>query len=525
MSRRRRAIVICTHLRPGRTKRRSKHFMQPLSGLHVASLINPELFDVSLHHEDWHGPFEPRHAGGYAIAFLTGLQPDFDRMRQLSYFFRRAGATVVAGGSVCTQFPEFATEFFDVVCAGGVEIVADLMADLKAGRPLKPIYRSPITRVDDYPVDYDLLRRSGINLKVHLLEASRGCSFRCSFCVIPAEAGGHAVYDLAAIANAVDSAIATSPRLSFRRWYPIVLFLDNNFSDDRRHMLAVCELLRKHRKVRMWGALVTQNVLHDRALIRRLAAAKCRALFVGLESLDRAFLRRFNKRQNLGRDVLDDVSHAESLGIVVGYGYLFDPRYQTVAQLEEQMRLIARTDTLSMPIYLSLVAPLTGTEVFWEDLREGRLAPNLRLRDLDGETIAYAALADTPENLSTVVDRLFRRPWEIVGRRAVLRKVLRRIVAARTLNPVYWYVVAASSLHCFVWARAYPSQHRSYMAGEDVLDPLYSEYLGEVADEDRERYFAPVTLTDADGQPMPWLQAYIAPGYRSPAVTAEVKSG
>ena len=75
-------------------------------------------------------------------------------------------------------------------------------------------------------------------------------------------------------------------------------------------MLAVCELLRKHRKVRMWGALVTQNVLHDRELVRKLAAAKCRALFVGLESLDRAFLRRFNKKQNLGRGVIDDIAHA-----------------------------------------------------------------------------------------------------------------------------------------------------------------------------------------------------------------------
>jgi radical SAM superfamily enzyme YgiQ (UPF0313 family) len=494
--------------------------MQPLSGLHIASLIDPQRFEVTLHHEDWHGPFEPQRAGGYAIAFLTGLQPDFDRMRQLSHFFRRAGATVVAGGSICTQFPEFAAEFFDVVCAGGVEIVADLMADLAAGRPLKPIYRSPITRVDDYLVDYGLLRRSGINLKVHLLEASRGCSFRCSFCVIPAEAGGHAAYRLTAIANAVDSAIATSPRLSFRRWYPIVLFLDNNFSDDRDHMLAVCELLRRHRKVRMWGALVTQNVLRDRALIRRLAAAKCRALFVGLESLDRAFLRRFNKKQNLGRDVLDDVAHAESQGIVVGYGYLFDPRYQSVVQMEEQMRLIARTDALSMPIYLSLVAPLTGTEVFWKDLHEGRLAPNLRLRDLDGETIAYAALADSRENLSAFVDRLFRRPWEIVSRRAVLRKILRRILAARTINPVYWYVLAASSLHCFVWARAYPSRRRNYLAGEDVLDPQYSECFGEMTDDDRERYFRPIALTDANGRPMPWLQSYV-PSHLLPLAVIE----
>jgi hypothetical protein len=215
--------------------------MQPMSGLHIASFIDPKRFDVTLHHEDWHGPFEPQRAAGYTIAFLTGLQPDFDRMRQLSYFFRRAGATVVAGGSVCTQFPEFATQFFDVVCAGGVEIVADVMADLATGRPLKSIYRSPITRVGDYSVDYGLPSRNRINLQVHLLEASRGCSFRCSFCVIPAEVGGHATYDLSWIGATVDSAIATSPRFSFRRWYPIVLFLDNNFSDDRRHwQFAAC---------------------------------------------------------------------------------------------------------------------------------------------------------------------------------------------------------------------------------------------------------------------------------------------
>jgi hypothetical protein len=504
-----RAIVICTHLRPGRTKRRSRHFMQPLSGLHVASCIDRERFDVTLYHEDWHGPFDPRQTNGYALAFLTGLQPDFDRMRQLSYFFRRAGATVIAGGSICTQFPEFATQFFDVVCAGGVDATLQVMADLRAGRPLKPIYRSPIKRIDRYLVDYGLFRKSGINLQTHLLEASRGCSFRCSFCVIPAEVGGHAAYDLSWIAATVNSAIATSPTLSFRRRYPIVLFIDNNFSDDRGHMLAVSELLRRHNRVRMWGALVTQNVLRDRELIRQLAASKCRALFVGLESLDREFLRRFRKRQNLGRNILDDVAYAESQGIAIGYGYLFDPRFQTVAEMEEQLRLIARTDALSMPIYLSLVSPLTGTELFWKEIATGDVAPNLRLRDLDGETIAYASIADDREQLCAFVDRLFRRPWEIVGRRVVFKKILRRILSSRTLNPVYWYILAGSSLHCFVWARAYPSRRRSYLAGEEVLDPQYDECPADATASDRQLYFTPIALTDDRGRPAAWLKPYL----------------
>jgi hypothetical protein len=262
-AKKRRALVICTHLRPGRVKRRSSYVMQPISGLHVASLIDSQRFDVRLYHEDWHGPFNPFQAEKYDLVFLTGLQPDFDRMRQLAYFFRRAGATVVAGGSVCTMFPEFAAQFFDAVCSGGVDSVRQVVADFERGE-LKPIYRSPTMHISSYAVDYSLLARSGISPSVHLMESSRGCSFRCSFCVIPQEVGGHARYSLSSLSAAIDNAIATSPFFSFRRWYPTIIFLDNNFSDDREYMLQVCELMRKHPKIRGWAALVTQNVMHDR---------------------------------------------------------------------------------------------------------------------------------------------------------------------------------------------------------------------------------------------------------------------
>ena len=254
------ALVVCVHLRPGRNKRRSRYVMQPISGLHVASLIGDEGFDVRLHHEDWHGPFDVSRRPRYDLVFLTGLQVDFDRMRQLAFFFRRDGAVVVAGGSVCTLFPEFAAEFFDVVCAGGVESAAEVAADFLTGR-LKPIYRSPIAAIRPYRVDYRHFARNGISPSMHLVEASRGCSFRCAFCTMPSEVGGHAGYPIEALAEALDSATASAPFFSFRRWYPTVLLLDNNFSDNRAHMLAVSDLLRARPDVRGWGALVTQNIL------------------------------------------------------------------------------------------------------------------------------------------------------------------------------------------------------------------------------------------------------------------------
>ena len=507
----RKALVVCAHLRPGRDKRRTTYVMQPIAGLHVASLIDQNLFDVRLHHEDWHGPLEIQDCKGYHLVFLSGLQVDFDRLRQLSFHFRRSGAVVVAGGSICTTFPEFASQFFDAVCAGGVDSVPVVVADFLKGS-LKPIYRSSIALISSYAVDYSLFARSRINPVVHLIEATRGCTFKCSFCVIPSEVGTHASYDFDQLTKTIDNAISTSPRLSFRRLYPIFMFLDNNFSDDRAYMLRVCALMKSNRGVRGWVALVTQNVLHDRELVRHMAASKCFGLFAGLESFDADLLRRYRKTQNLSKrySIIDDIAYAESQGVCIGYGYLFDPRHQRASEMERQMRAIAENPLIPMPIYMSVVAPLAGTESFWDDLNSGRLAPNLRLRDLDGETIAYSQLADRADAIVTFVEKIFRRPWTVVGRVGIILKTLRRLVRSGTLNPIRWYFMVAGNLHCFIWSRGTPSQPRSYLAGSDTLDPQYFERPDDLSEHDRATYFDPIYLTDAAGGPSDWLKPYLS---------------
>lgn len=519
----RRALVVCTHLRPSRDRRRSTYYMQPITGLHIGSLIDPAVFDVRLYHEDWHGPFDTAACAGYELVFLTGLQPDFDRMRQLAYHFRRAGATVVAGGSVCTVFPEFCTQFFDAVCAGGVDSVPAVVSDFLQGK-LQPIYRWAARDISRYDVDYGLFARSGIQPMLHLMEASRGCSFKCSFCVMPGEVGGHAIYDMDHFARGLESTLAASAPWTFRRWYPLVMLLDNNFSDDAAHMLRVARHLAEHPKVRGWAALVTQNVLQDRSLISHLASSKCILLFAGVESLDREMLRRYNKKQNLSRrhDVVADIAFAESKGIAICYGYIFDHRHQTAREMERQIQALARNPLMPMPVYLSVIAPLAGTTSFWDDLRMGHLAPHLRLRDLDGETLGHARLADNEEALVDFLERMFRRPWTVVSRWRILVKTLRRVVNARSLNPVRWYVMASANFHCFIWSRQTPSSRRTYRAGSDLLDPQYAEHPDDLSSQDRARYFDPVELTDADGGPAEWLKPYVPARPAQPVVPIAV---
>jgi radical SAM superfamily enzyme YgiQ (UPF0313 family) len=485
--------------------------MQPLSGLHIASIAKSSGCQVDLHHEDWHGPYETSKLPSYDLVFLTGLQADFDRMRQLAFFFRRRGAIVVAGGSICTLFPEFSTRFFDVVCAGGVDAVSAIIADYRGGA-LKAIYRSPSYRISSYEVDYSIFRKSGISPTSHLIEASRGCSFRCNFCVIPAEGAKHAGFPHETVMRAIDNAIANSPFTSFRRWCPTIYFLDNNFADDRQAMMQLAGLLRAHRRVRGWGALVTQDLLHDYEMLRRLAASKCRMLFIGLESLDRTFLRRFNKTQNLSsrQNIIDDIRFAERLGIAISYGYLFDPRMFTVSEMRAQLEAVVNTSGFPIPTYLSMISPLAGTEAFWADADAGSLAPNLSLRDLDGETIAYAGshLRSSREELTDFAERISRRPWTLVKWHRVVQSLVKRVARCGRFDPLHWCVVVGSTLHSYMWSFSSPGARRTYFAGDDVLDPQYSEFPGDISPADWVRYFEPVKVTDDEGRLADWLAPY-----------------
>jgi hypothetical protein len=191
--------------------------------------------------------------------------------------------------------------------------------------------------------------------------------------------------------------------------------------------------------------------------------------------------------------------------------------------MEEQIQMLARNPLMPMPEYLSVIAPLAGTVSFWDDLRMGHLAPNLRLRDLDGETLGHRHLGDTPEAIVSFIERMFRRPWTVVPRLRILAKTVRRIINARTLNPVRWYVIASANFHCFIWSRATPDMPRTYRAGSDTLDPQYFERPDHLSEQDRIRYFDPVVLTDAEGNAAPWLVPYLPQDHERPGTWQPVE--
>jgi radical SAM superfamily enzyme YgiQ (UPF0313 family) len=505
-------LILVSHLHEDRTCKQDRDILQSMAGLHIASLLDRSKYRVRLYHEMWHGP-SPTNAIKsleFAIVFLTGLQMDFDRMRQLSYFFRRGRAVVVAGGSICTLFPEFAAQFFDVVCAGGVECVVDVMRDYESGS-LKSLYGSPQSNIRSYDIDYRFMRESGITVPVHFVEASRGCNFKCDFCSIPAEKSTHAVYEISNVARNISNSIESSPRFSLRRLYPFVSFIDNNFSNNLAHLREVCRLLREDRRVRMWGALVTQDLLRNREMVRFMADSKCRDVFTGIESVNPRFNKLHEKVQNVkgSATLFDDIAYAESLGMMIGYGYLFDPRNSSIEEMKAELRTILQSDLLHHPYFISFVTPLAGTRLFWQAMDQGDLLPNLRLRDLDGRCIAYRKTVDDLASLGEFAATIFGTPQIYASRRKTIVRFLRHTWQHGRKNPVLSYLF----LHNRTRLRRLGKKHsktikRNYVGGREILDPQYAEHPPDISPQDKEKYFDPVLVTNAEGRAAPWLERY-----------------
>ncbi|QKV80727.1 radical SAM protein [Amycolatopsis sp. Hca4] len=521
MPARKKIMVVCASLHSDRVAQRNRHWLQPSAGLQVASQIDPSKYDVTLYHEMWHGPLGVD-VPPADLVFLNSLQMDFDRQRQLAYLFKRKGAVTVAGGSICTQFPAFAGEFFDVVCSGGVDSVRDVLADFERGE-LRPVYYSPQTRLTDYPINYRLLTDNGIGGPLHLIEASRGCNFRCDFCVIPAENARHTRFGVDRVLEMIDNAIAASPPMSLKRLYPSISFIDNNFANNRAYARDLVTALGAHRRVRAWGALITQETLGDHELIAAMAKNKCRTLFAGIESLDPEFLDAHNKRQNTrsAGSLLADVAFAQRQGIALTYGYLFDPRMSSVERMTEQMRALVRDDALPFPSYFSFVAPLAGTPLFWDSLGRNELRPGLRLRDLDGMSIAYRDCVSSETELSEFARKVHKDPAALIGRRELARKARKGVLKSHGYQPIATLASMVNSHRVLrLSRRSAEDPGRSYLGGDDVLDPQYTWLPADLSEPDRRRFFDPIRITEADGSPAPWLQDARPPDRKLPLPSA-----
>ncbi len=217
----------------------------------------------------------------FSVKYISGL---------VSWIREASPSSVIALGGHGAEFSEEIRKLGDVFISGhGEQGLADLVTAVKAGgRPADfpgasqgdgYVQIAGSLRYENMPV----IRRADWSVSstrslTYPMEASRGCKFNCSYCNFP----GHAGQTFRDPSDVVDEMKTLHRERGIRRFN----FMDSSLTSDGDFIRALCRGIRETGIPFRWKCFARPDAFdRDPGLAEEMAAAGCRNIFMGIESI------------------------------------------------------------------------------------------------------------------------------------------------------------------------------------------------------------------------------------------------
>ncbi len=283
--------------------------------------------------------------------------------------------TVIGGPHVtfCAEetmalFPE--VDF--IVLGEGEETVVELARAIESGSDVSGIegivfrgksgivntgLRKSRIDVDSLPVParhlLPLGRYRALGMPVSMT-TSRGCPFKCIFCVGRKMVGARVRYRTPR--NVVDE-MEYLVTLGFRQ----VNVADDLFTSNESHCLEVCdEIIRRNLKIR-WTSFARVDTVSARVLTR-MREAGCDTVSFGVESGNTEMLKRIKKGISL-EQVINAVKMCNEAGISPHASFILGLPGETPETLKETVEFGEKLKSMGVSHGFHLLAPFPGTEI------------------------------------------------------------------------------------------------------------------------------------------------------------------
>lgn len=283
------------------------------------------------------------------------------RAYQIADQLRAQGTRVVLGGYHPTLLPTEAAAHADALVTGDAEDVwPQLLHDAQHGQ-LQPLYASDNTHnLADYALDRSIFAGKRY-APVELVQYGRGCRFACDFCSI------HRFYGHRVRVRPAADVCAELAQLNRKR---LLFFVDDNLFSTEAQLLQLLDAIEPLKMC--WSCQISIDVARNPHLLDRLAAAGCRYVLIGFESMERANLKQMGKGWNhvagSYRDVVRNL-HQRGIGI---YGtFVFGYDYDTADTIRRSLdfALEAELDIANF----NPLTPTPGSALYERLQQEGRL--------------------------------------------------------------------------------------------------------------------------------------------------------
>ena len=351
----------------------------PLGLLTVAAMLPPEwpkrLVDVNvtrLTEED---------LAWADCAFISGMTVQREPARQIIARCKEAGVRVVAGGPLFTIEHEQFKEVDNFVLNEAELTLPPFLADLEQGRAKRVYATSDFADIQKTPVPLwklaDLDRYATMDVQF-----SRGCPYNCDFCNVTVLLGHRPRTKTA------QQIIVELDGLYDLGWRASIFFVDDNFIGNKRRLKTeLLPALIEWQKDKVGISFTTEvsiNLVDDEQLMQMMVEAGFATVFIGLETPDEDSLAECGKKQNMNRDLVEDVKRLQRTGLQVRGGFIVGFDNDTPSIFQRQIDFIQKSGIVTAMVGLLQAPP--GTRLYERLKREGRLLDRLSGDNVDGTT-------------------------------------------------------------------------------------------------------------------------------------------
>lgn len=331
--------------------------MEPLPAAHLAGLTPPEIklrfFDDRFEEVDFN---QKTDLVAISVETYTAL-----RSYQIASEYRKRNIPVIMGGFHPTLLPQEAIEYADSIVIGEAEESwPKLLGDFQKGA-LQPSYSNSDSRPDiSKTIPNRNIYGSRKYLPLSLIEATRGCTFRCEFCSIQQYFNS--------TQNARDIGVIIEEIKSLKK--NLIFFVDDNLVSKPEYAALLFEALIPL-KIR-WVSQASITLSRDRQLMKLMLASGCQGVLVGFESLETENLKQMNKPFNFARGgIREAVRTIHRSGIRLYGTFIFGYDHDTPQSIQKTLDF-CKDEKLFMVAFNHLT-PFPGTPLYQRLEQENRL--------------------------------------------------------------------------------------------------------------------------------------------------------
>ncbi len=297
--------------------------------------------------------------------------------------------------------------FVSFVLAGEYEFtLLELITALEGGSALSSVpgilYRQDgrtLRTLKRPPFDIDALpwpKRDGLPMKAYLdapggmpvpsaqMMASRGCPFKCGFCLWPQVIYQGHHYRARDVKDVIDEMEYLVREKGFRSVY----FDDDTFNVGRDRMFAFCSEIRKRRMEKIPWAIMARPDLMDKDVLAAMKDAGLWAVKYGVESAEQFLVDSIGKNMDL-KKAIEMILFTKSLGVRTHLTFTFGLPGETKETMDATIDLALRLDPFS--VQFSVTTPFPGTTYYAELSNKGCIISK-NFNEFDGHGSSVIAL-------------------------------------------------------------------------------------------------------------------------------------